>query len=138
MPRSLPAFCSASALSAFPASPSPSRPSRWAPPTTHVPAQPSSMVLADGSLVGAGNPLPTRDLNGAAVGGFVPISGLGVTVTAGRGIARGLQRRRAGELRGPDGSTLSVPLNAGFNQFGFAVVQVQAGATATCTYTNLK
>ncbi len=38
----------------------------------------------------------------------------------------------------PDGSTLSVPLNAGFNQFGFAVVQVQGGATATCTYTNLK
>ncbi len=106
--------------------------------TTHVPAQPSSVVLADGSVVGPANPLPTRDLNGAAVGGFIPISGPGVTVTAGRGIAAVCSAGGQASFVAPDGSTLGVPLNAGFNQFGFAVVQVQAGATASCTYTNLK
>ena len=106
--------------------------------TTHVPAQPSSVVLADGSVVGANNPLPTRDLNGAAVSGFIPIPALGVTVTAGRGIAAVCSAGGQASFVAPDGSVLSVPLNAGFNQFGFAVVQVQAGATAACTYTNLK
>ena len=106
--------------------------------TTHVPAQPSSVVLADGSVVGAANPLPTRDQNGAAVGGFIPIPGPGVTVTAGRGVAAVCSAGGQASFVAPDGSTLTVPLNAGFNQFGFAVVQVQAGATATCTYTNLK
>ena len=106
--------------------------------TTHVPAQPSSVVLADGSVVGSANPLPTRDLNGAAVGGFTPIPGLGVTVAAGRGVAAVCSAAGQASFVAPDGSTLTVPLNAGFNQFGFAVVQVQAGATATCTYTNLK
>ncbi len=106
--------------------------------TTHVPAQPSSVVLADGSVVGPANPLPTRDLNGAAVGGFIPIPGLGATVTAGRGVAAVCSAGGQASFVAPDGSTLAVPLNAGFNQFGFAVVQVQAGATATCTYTNLK
>ncbi len=106
--------------------------------TTHVPAQPSSVVLADGSVVGAANPLPTRDLNGAPVAGFIPIPALGVSVTAGRGIAAVCSAGGQASFVAPDGSTLSVPLNAGFNQFGFAVVQVQAGATANCTYTNLK
>ncbi len=106
--------------------------------TTHVPAQPSSVVLADGSVVGVNNPLPTRDLNGAAVGGFIPIPSLGVNVTAGRGIAAVCSASGQASFVAPDGSTLAVPLNTGFNQFGFAVVQVQAGATATCTYTNLK
>ncbi len=106
--------------------------------TTHVPAQPSSVVLADGSVVGPANPLPTRDQNGAAVGGFIPISGLGATVTAGRGIAAVCSTAGQSTFVAADGSTLSVPLNVGFNQFGFAVVQVQAGATAACTYTNLK
>ena len=106
--------------------------------TTHVPAQPASVVLADGSVVGAANPLPTRDLNGAAVGGFIAIPAPGVAVVPGRGIAAVCSAGGQASFVAPDGSVLSVPLNVGFNQFAFAVVQVQAGATAACTYTNLK
>ncbi|WP_174300904.1 hypothetical protein [Caulobacter sp. S45] len=106
--------------------------------STHVPAQPASVVLADGSVVGAANPLPTRDQNGAAVGGFIAIPAPGATVTAGRGIAAVCSAGGQASFVASDGSTLTVPLNVGFNQFGFSVVQVQAGATATCTYTNLK
>ncbi len=113
-------------------------PQTLGPATTHVAAQPSSVVLADGSVVGPANPLPTRDLNGAAVGGFVAIPGLGVSVPAGRGIAAVCSAAGQATFVAPDGSTFATPLNVGFNQFGFAVVQVQAGATASCTYTNLK
>jgi hypothetical protein len=105
---------------------------------THVPAQPSSVVLADGSVVGSANPLPTRDLGQAPVSGFLAISGPGALVAAGRGIAAVCTSAGQASFQAPDGSSMSVPLNVGFNQFGFAVVEVLPGPTAACTYTNLK
>lgn len=106
--------------------------------TTHVPAQPSSVVLADGSVVGASNPLPTRDSNGAAAAGFGPIPAPGVVVAAGRGIVAACSTAGQASFVAPDGSQIAVPLQTGFNQFGFAVVEVAPGPTASCTYTNLK
>ena len=106
--------------------------------TSHVPAQPSSVVLADGSVVGPANPLPTRDLNGAPVPGFLAIPGPGVAVAPGRGIAAVCTAAGQASFIAPDGSAISVPLNVGFNQFGFAVVQVGPGPTAACVYTNLR
>jgi hypothetical protein len=124
------------ALLAAPALAQPPQP--LGPAATRVPAQPSSMVLADGTLVGPANPLPTRDPDEAPVTGFLPIPGPGVPVAPGRGIAAVCSGTGQASFVAPDGSSLAVPLNAGFNQFGFAVAEVAPGSSASCTYTNLK
>jgi hypothetical protein len=105
--------------------------------TTHVPAQPTATVLADGSVVGPANPLPTRDANGAPVAGFVALTP-GVAASPGRGVVAVCSGAGQATFVAPDGSSLAVPLQAGFNQFGFAVVQVAAGASTSCAYATLK
>ena len=76
---------------------------------------------------------------GAPIAGFGAISGPGVTVAAGRGIAAVCTTPGAIQLQAADGSSISVPVQQGYNQFGFAIVQVVgAGTNASCTYTTLK
>ncbi|WP_298689078.1 hypothetical protein [uncultured Sphingomonas sp.] len=73
------------------------------------------------------NTKPATSFGAVTVGtAFTPGIGLAAICTAAGNIV----------LNGSDGSAITVPVNIGFNQFGFGVAKV-ASQTATCTFTNL-
>ena len=88
----------------------------------------ASQAAANASLATiAGYTKPATSFAAITVGtAFTPGIGLAAICTAAGNIV----------LNGSDGSAITVPVNIGFNQFGFGVAKV-ASQTATCTFTNL-
>ena len=73
----------------------------------------------------------------ASYAGAVALT-VGTAGTPGRAFAASCTVAGSATLDFPDASTLAVPLNVGWNAYGFAVTRVEATPTATCTYANLK
>lgn len=82
--------------------------------------------------------LTVSDAQSAPFAGAIAMT-VGTTYAAQRSVGVLCTIAGNAEFQFPDGSTLTLPVNPGWQTFPFAVTQiVAAGATATATYFNLK
>ncbi len=106
--------------------------------TTPNPGQALSATSSPVVLASDQSTVPVTDLQSAPFAGAVAMT-VGTAYPAQRSV--GVLCTVAGnvEFQFPDGSTLTLPVFAGWQIFPFAVTQiVAAGTTATATYFNLK
>ena len=96
------------------------------------------LVDANGNAIAAANPFAVSDAENAPFAGAVAMA-VGTAYAAQRSVGVACTIAGNVEFMFPDGSTLILPVAAGWQTFRFAVTEiVAAGTTATATYFNLK